>query len=800
MRALVAACAAAAVCLSAPTAPTAVAAPTPYSPETGEAWLNPLARAGESGDVRIDVTRTPDVIRAGEEMRVVLTVSNSSEEAVSDLRVSARRGDPTWTVEEARRVLALDTGAYPWAGPTLELPGELGPGERREITLVLPPDFLPEGTFPLLLQLGETTERMLVTVTPAPTPAGEEVTAPQVPGLTVLLPLTAQVDIVPGETGRAAEEAPLILQSEQLAGQLAPEGRLSALLDVYATEQRGTCLAVDPALVDTVARMTAGYTVAGERPSLTKKTRRLRDSWFTDDEPDPGVPGRGAADAAAWLDRLQGAGCVVALPWADADVNAVAATEDEWLFREAVARGPQILAEELGVTPVENVVIPSSGYVTEQAASALGWADQQASVEESWEAAVAELTPQPTGVGDTSLEATDIPDRSGAPAPSSPVRVLVAGNSVWGVPREDNHALLAPGVTAVTYSPSLGSLLAATGSAPRTTGYSQPDWRFDYRLDSPAARAVTAASAVRLAVREQTLPGDWAQAPQPVLVMPAPLLDAPAATTLLRTVTTLLDAGAATPLALEDALTPPPGLEQQPVSPPTVGVTRFGSPWSDPATVSDTEVLRAAQQTRYTDDLTRMMVNEPAIQLNRYDFTLPLRRDILVALSGTSRSSLATREDAVRAADARLDANRQTLQELRGSVALIPPGNVYTRASESSPLLIVAENGLPLPVDSDLAYSGPEGATLAMNGYIHIPAHGSITVPLTADLPAEESQTHLSLWLATRDGSPISTPVEITVQTRAGIVGTYGVALLIVVGLALALLFRVGRHRRRRRP
>jgi len=796
-RALVAACAAAAVCVS---APTVLAAPTPYSPETREAWVNPMARAGESGDLRIDVTRAPDTIRAGEEMRLVLTVSNSSDEAVSDLFIGARRGDPTWTVEEARRVLALDTGAYPWAGPGLELPGELGPGERREVTLVLPPEFLPEGTFPLLLQMGETTERMLVTVTPAPTAGGEDVTAPQVPGLTVLLPLTAPVDIVPGETGRAAEETPLILQTEQLAGQLAPGGRLSGLLDVYATEQRGTCLAVDPALVDTVARMTAGYTVAGERPSLTKKTQRLRDSWFSDDEPDPGVPGRGAADAAAWLERLQGAGCVVPLPWADADVNAVAATEDEWLFREATARGPQLLAEELGVTPVGNVVVPPSGYVTEQAASALGWADQTVSVEESWEAAVAELTPQPAGAGDTSLESTHIPDRSGAPTPSAPVRVLVAANSVWGVPQQDNHALLAPGVTAVTYSPALGSLLAATGPVPRTTGYSHPDWRFDYRLDSPAARAVTAASAVRLAVRQQTLPGDWAQSPQPVLVMPAPLLDVPTAGTLLRTVTTLLDDAAATPLALADALTPPPGLEEQPVAAPSVGVTRFGSPWPDPAAVSDTEVLRAAQQTRYTDDLTRMMVNEPAIQLDRYDFTLPLRRDILMALTGTSRSSLATRDNAVRAADERLDANRRTLQELRGSVALIPPGNVYTRASESSPLLIVAENGLPLPVDSDLAYSGPEGATLAMNGYVYIPAHGSITIPLTADLPAEESQTHLSLWLATRDGSPISTPVEITVQTRAGIVGTYGVALLIVVGLALALLFRVGRHRRRRRP
>ena len=368
-RALVAAGAAgavAALCFATP----AVAAPTPYDPEAAQEWVNPMARADEAGDVRLDVTRAPDTVRAGESLRVELTVSNSSDETVSDLSIGTRRADPTWTVADARRVLALDTRAYPWAGPELEVPGELAPGERREVTLTLPPEFLPEGTLPLLFQLGSTTDA--------------EETPPQIPGLSVLLPLTANVDIVPGETGQAPEDTPLILQSEQLAGQLAPGGRLTELLDVYATESRGTCLAVDPALVDTASRMADGYTVAGERPSLTKKTSRLRDSWFTDDEPDPGTPGRGAADAAAWLERLAGAECVVALPWANTDLNAVAATEDEWLFREAVARGPQVLATELGVAPLGNVVVPGGGYVTEQAAPALGWAEQTVPVEVSW--------------------------------------------------------------------------------------------------------------------------------------------------------------------------------------------------------------------------------------------------------------------------------------------------------------------------------------------------------------------------------------------------------------------------------
>ncbi|WP_156229261.1 hypothetical protein [Corynebacterium comes] len=792
---------------------------SPTDPAVADQWTNPFARPDERTDVGVEVLEA-------DSRRAVLSVYNNSGDVVSDLSVTPRRADAAPTVGEARRVLALGRDAYPYFGTSLDLKGELGPGERRDVTLTLDSLGLEPGTTPLMFSLagavGEPgvlslgTERMLLTS------EGEEEADAQTPGVSLVVPLTAPVDIVPGETGQAPEDPPLILQSEQLADQLAPGGRLTDILHTYATAtttgpnaaelSQGTCLAIDPALVETVARMAEGYTVADERPSLTKKSQRLRDSWGSDDESDSGEPGRGVADAQEWLTRLSataGAGCTVALPWANADVNAVAATEDEWLFRELVQRGPATLQAELGAAPAGNVVIPASGYVTEQTTTALGWADQTSSMvlqqgmQAAWEASVASRVPQPTDADDTALESTELPDMTGAPPPQTPVQVLVADNTVWGVPRAGSFARLAPGITAVTYPGALGALLSSTGPSPQTTGYSNPDSRFDYRLDSITARALTAGSAVRLAVAEQTLPGDWAQSPEPVLVLPASLLDARTASILLSTTAELLAEDAATPLPLDQAVTP--GTEQaeeldsQPLSPPTLGVTRFGSPYADPSVVSDTEVLRAGQQARYTDDLTRMMVNDPGINLTRYGFTLPLRRDVLTSLTATSRSSLGSYEDVVAAAGRRLDANRRTLQDLRGSVALIPPGNVYTRASESSPLLIVAENGLPLPVDAELVYSGPEGATIDVPGRVHIPAYGSITVQMTADLPAERDQTQLTLWLATRDGSPISTPVDITVQTRAGIVGTYGIALLLVVGLSLMLLFRVGRHRRRDR-
>ena len=284
-----------------------------------------------------------------------------------------------------------------------------------------------------------------------------------------------------------------------------------------------------------------GYTVAQSRPSLITTKQRLRDSWFTDDDPEPGA--RSGSRGRRRLARAPaGAGCVVALPWADADIDAVARTEDEWLFREATQRGTEVLREELGVEPVPNVVIPSSGYITEQAAPSLGWADQSVPVDQAWEASVATREPQIT---DNALESPVIPDHAGAPTPAQPVRAIVADNSVWGVPQSGAHAHLAPGVTATTFPAALGSLLAATGPAPQTTGYSNPDWRFDYRLDS-----VTAAPSLPVPPPSGGRGGDaaaeWAQSPE--LVRHWPRVRRRHRLHPVPTVTELYDARAARPV------------------------------------------------------------------------------------------------------------------------------------------------------------------------------------------------------------------------------------------------------------
>ncbi|GAB2516683.1 hypothetical protein CATRI_13085 [Corynebacterium atrinae] len=827
------------LCLSTPAWVTpAHALPTPVSPSdpsVAEQWVNPAARSEPDDGINLDLREAPDLgasqLQPGQPLTVTLTVSNSADSTARDLTLRPQRGYPTPTAGQARQALSLEDSAYPLRGASISI-SDVEPGERRDVTITVSADDLslePGAVYPVMFSLSGTlddggeqslsSERMLVSVAAEATEG--ETTPPQAPGLNLVYPLTAEIDIVPGELGTAPEQPALILSSEQLAGQLAEGGRLDRLLSTYRYAitdgpqarnlREGSCLAIDPALVDTVARMaTDGYVVAGTRPSPVQKSQRLRDSWGSSNEADQGEKGTGAEHAQQWLDRLRevaSRSCTVALPWNNADLNAVAATRDEWLFRESVERGPTVLQEELGATPVNNLVIPNSGYVTEQAAPALGWADHSTStvstggMQQKWEKEVAALAPQePTTDDDTALESTDLTPAIPAvpPAPAQSVSVLVADNTTWGVPSTDSSALLAPGITAWKFPGALGAMLASTGPAPATTGYSNPEARFDYLEDSTAARAISAGTALRLTVAEKSLPGNWAQKPDPIFAVPPANLDPDTAATLLDTTAALFADSRALPLALGTAVTTPTGLESQPIAPPTPGVVRFGSPYVDPSVISDAEVLRAGQQARYIDDLTRITLNDPAIALTRYGFTLPLRLDVVSSLTATDRNSISTYDTAVLRTDERLDANRQALQDLRGSVALIPPGNVYTRVSESSPLLIVAENGLPLPVDAELAYSGPTGAHVNVPERVHIPAHGSITVQMTADLPSGPSgrdQTQLQLWLATRDGSPISTPVEITVQTRAGIVGTYGIALLLVIGLTLTLVFRVGRRR-----
>ncbi|WKD58427.1 hypothetical protein CAPI_09520 [Corynebacterium capitovis DSM 44611] len=815
---ILAALAAFSVCVG-PSAPVGAALAVPMSPDNPAVsglWVNPAIRPGEGEQATVELVSAPHSLSAHDPITLTVRVANKSQDTLSGLTVTPRLGPATGSVADQRTATVADVDQYQVAGRTRDVDKQLAPGESTELTFTVLESELPLAgitTYPLLIALQRDgvvldTERFHLAVRGTTRDAN-------VPGLSALYPVSAPIDIVPGETGEAPDDAPLVLGSETLADELAPGGRLDQLVDVYAqyTSDPGvaeaTCMSIDPALVDTAERMSHGYTVSSTRPDVVEEPKRLRDSWGSANNEETGEAGRGASDAASWLEKVRqaaGTGCVVALPWANADLNAVARTGDVWLMREAIERGPFTLQEILGTAGVSNTVVPAAGYVDQGVGAALGWADHtrsmvgSAGMQAAWEETLSGTAQGTSGrVEDeqtTTLERSDLPGVGTllAPPPNQTVRVLVASDtaphSAAADSASDRFSWIAPGVMAVEYDAALSTVLASAGPVPETTGYSRVNLRSNLTQDSALARAINAGTAVRLAAQSSWRFGDTAATP--VLINPPATWDATAADTIMAAVRELLGGGGATPLTL-DAYASAPAAD-------TVSVaTSTGSPSEDPAVYSDAEVLAAGQQSRYTNDLSALLVPDPSIALSRYGFTLPLRRDLLIALGVHGRRSLGEYSAAQDATSRRLAGSRDTLNELGASVALIPPGNVYTRTSPSSPLLIVAENGLPLPVDTTILYRGPGNARLNVPGSLRIPAHGSVTVQMTADLP-DEQNTDLQLFLASPQGQPISQPVHISVRTSGIALQGWVIVASAGVVLALLILFRVGKRRRTRGP
>lgn len=792
-----------------PTAAATLPVPTnPDNPEVAAQWANPNVRVGEGERATLEAVELPDSIRAHDPFHVKLRVRNTSEATLEDLRIVPRRGPLTGSVEDQRMATIAALEEYVQVGEPHTLPAPLAPGDTTELELDIDSDALGMGdlgTYPLAFSLLDATgtpldsERFHLSVRGLDDGAR--------PGsLSALYPISAPVDLVPGETGDAPEDPQLVLQSESLAAQLAPGGRLDRLATTYlealATPQvrEATCAAIDPALVAAVDRMAGGYTVDTQRAPVVQEPKRLRDSWGSPGDDASGTPGVGAEDAANFLDALREIsriGCTVALPWANADLDAVARTGDPWLVRETIERGPFVLERVLGTAGVHNAVVPSTA-VEHATFPALGWADHTQStvptggMQAAWERANAETDASTAGESSTQsnldVRTPGSARTAAAPRPETTVRVLVPANTLEADPdvsRETSpdaqrFAWAAPNVLAVSYQDALASVLASVGPQPTTASYAPELTRYDAVRDSTVSRATNAASAIRLAAQQAWTFEDQ-PASEPVFVAPPATWDADSAATLLGAVADLVTHGGAAPLPLERYLAQPADA----AIPPAASV---GTHYSDPGAYADTEILAATQQARFINDLTELLAPDPSIALTRYGYTLPLRRDLITALSPGQRRALHGYSAAVATTSETLRGSRDTLTELRNSVALIPPGNVYTRTSPSSPLLIVAQNGMPLPVRTSIQYRGPEDARLNVPAAMRIPARGSVTVQMTADLPEDNRETKLQLFLAGPHGAAMSQPVDITVRT-AGMAVRGSVLLPALAALIAAFLF-----------
>ncbi|RAV33436.1 hypothetical protein [Corynebacterium heidelbergense] len=824
----------------------------PQDQDEAAVWANPNGRSTDPHTaLAVTLTRAdPPVItaiadnsgtgsaRVDRDPTYTLRLKNHGSAPATNLSVQLLHSTAAST-EQLRLAQLSNVGEYPSTSRRVDIPGTLAPGQSRDVPLTLKltsgsttatsapgqgevnvPGITGPGTYPLAFavsaqlspqsQSSGTGDAQLAAVTRTTLSITGQAKRDQSSPLTFLWPLAAETHVAAGNTGDAPNRAPLYLTDEHLAQEISPGGRLRGLLDAYKTAVEGpngsdlrasSCLAIDPDLLDTVDAMTAGYMVGSEVPSRVKDQKRLRDSWgeiFSGKDTDA-VPGTGSGAARSWLADLRQLvekGCSVSLPYAGAGFDSLAAAGQDWLAVHAYGRGPETIHRVLGVYPLQNVVIPGAegmdaGHLDMLAAGASEGIN--ASMNTRFEVMQrgapafppdAQVTAVVADNTVRTLREAQVPQAGAEGADSAAPPGNPAAKQGWNdrlftlTPPPDSQAPLPPGhrFRALTYSGALGAVLAATGEHPEVAGYTNPQSRYDLAADSPTARMGDALAALD----SELAPG------KPVLAVPPALwtVDADGASAFLQAVGTAFRQQRATPAGFGDALTPR-GVapEQLAQGTPTV-------PFVDPGEPYAAHAQRISQLERYVEQLTLFMRNDPNITLTREVFTRPLFIDLVRATSSYRSREKTAWSQSWDERGHRLDVVRDVTATLRHSVSLLPPSNVFTRTSAASPLLVVARNGLPLPVSATVGYRVRNGQPISLSVPAEqvVPARGSITLPVTTDAGSANHQTDLTLWLATPSGDQISESVEVRMRSAPGrilgllAVGTVGLFAAAVTG------------------
>lgn len=810
-----------------------------------EQWANPNARSTDP-DFRTSLTITELPRIDGDTTTFHLRLTNNRSSAITNPTVSFAWREAA-EIESLRVAQLANLGEYPRQSPAVALEGSVEPGQSRDFTIEVlgsdapsaqstntavgdkvslnAPGLSQPGAHPVIFNVGGTLTGddapggpvgSIAVARTAVSVASDKKEAPT--PVTMLWPLAAQTSVVPGATGDAPTPKPLYLRNENLAKELGEGGRLRGLLDAYREATGGidgrelraaTCLAIDPELIDTVERMTHGYRVGQQVPEPVKEQRRLRDSWgeLLGGYNDGSVQGTGVGAATTWLNDLRElvkGGCSVALPYAGADINAVANAGDGWLGVQSFGMGAQTIKRVLGVVPQQNIVVPGSGYVAPNAVRMLAAGVTQGIDADSstrFEAVQGGLPALPADGPVTALVAdntvtqstTARPVRSDSGAPdgqdAAEAEQTEAIDNSWNQRITRLKAPDAHRYKTVSFSGNLGTLLRATGATPEMAPYSNPQSRYPAEKDSSAARMATALAGLDLEIASQ----------QPVLAIPPANwgVDKPEAQAMLQKLSQHLANDSAAPAPLNRITEPRGDLKNTDLARGTTTV-----PYADPGVASPSLTSFVGSIAGQVREVTTFMRNDPKIALQREMFTRPLFADLVRSLSGYNVRVRSQWKEQREGRVARATRVADITEKLHKSITLVPPGNVFTRTSDSSPLIVVARNGLPLPVRAKLEYSSGEssGISIDVPEAQDIPARGSITLSLTTQMPADQGAERMDLWLATADGTRISTPVQLGVQSAPGMkLPAFLLAGLMIVGIAIAARMPWVRRNRRKK-
>ncbi|MHA6801730.1 DUF6049 family protein [Bounagaea algeriensis] len=284
----------------------------------------PPAQAQDQQLARFDVTNvTPNVVteRAPDELVVSGQLTNTGDHVIDNVEARVQRGEAPSTEPEVQQALHGEANitTEPGFTPVAE---RIRPGEQVPVEIRIPfsgPDSLgitEPGTYPLLVNINgdpESSSRSRVAETnfllPVQAPPGGTPQPPPAPTPTSLLvPL---VDYPRMERSTSPGNR-AILTDDGLANELSPGGRLYDLVQTINDRVAdgsplgsALCFAIDPDLLATAQAMSRpeGYLVRTSNGGTE--------------------PGIGGDAAELWLNKLRQAvdgRCVIALPYADADL------------------------------------------------------------------------------------------------------------------------------------------------------------------------------------------------------------------------------------------------------------------------------------------------------------------------------------------------------------------------------------------------------------------------------------------------------------------------------------------------
>lgn len=685
-------------------------------------------------------------------LRVSGRVVNIGDRPITKLGVRLQRDEPVRTDQTASQAIRGVPEA-PHVTRFRPVQGDLAPGQSSPFQLEVPLrggadleslQINEPGVYPLLVNLngkpdyGGTARLASVplllpvlgvpTATPSAQPGLVLDPPPQPTPITVVWPLAADPVRLPTGPGEPTMISSDRQGTDPMAVQLAPGGRLDGL--VGALEQvvppgsplaAAVCVAVDPLLLETVDGMSHGYQVT---------------------HPGGISQGTGAKDAQAWLERLRSAvqgRCVLPLPYADADLVALSRAGLTDLTALATSTGVREVRNLLGVQPLTGVIWPAGGVLDERTLADLIALQTRAVLLEP-----RGVVPQPTSGNVVGLAAGVSGSDGAAPAGLLLDPLLTGALDPDGVVED-----------AVQQSDDTGADDTGfddTVVAARPTDTAGP----------LAAQDGLGALVYRAAVDPNR---------EPILLAPPRRWQASGqeATALLRTARSLLETGFLAPRELAGlADVRPTGRSATVAYPPPAAATEI-----PPAVSSDVQQARDVLR-----DLQVATERDATANLEPADLLDPLRFGLLRAMSSAWGDRPGRAEQVMRQERTRLD-------ELRGSVRIVPPPGPYTLAASDSPLLITVGNELPVGVQVRLSLSETAGLRAGAVGVQLVPARSTRQFVIPAEV-SRAGQFSVAARLSTPSGTALGPPS--TLQLRSTAFGTVTIALTAGAGAVLIVL------------